>query len=382
MEEKQYLSNLSKVLAHSIVYEASKDKPMELYNIGGDAPPVQTVGGMLQDFTKYLPDYSSVVAKQMLPLELAQARASAEVSPIYTQNQLDIYNKYGPELNRVGQDIARSNALAQAQTEADVMRGPGTSLVQQGRQLSELVDPEYYKGRAAIGGLFDALNRGYTGSDIAEIRRSQAQDSMQRGTSQNPGNLNALENALSFGSQLANKRQNLANTIGTASAALTPLKSGVDPFAQATGRSAMPNAGEQKFVGSRSDAGSGAMNLGTNLFGSQTQTNNAAMQAQAQNASSLNQMIGSMVGRPCCFIFMESYNGLLPWWIRRCRDAFYTPTRRLGYTRMSKILVPMMEKSKFIRGLVNELMIAPLSAYGGYLHQVPGYSNGRVFEFR
>ena len=90
-----------------------------------------------------------------------------------------------------------------------------------------------------------------------------------------------------------------------------------------------------------------------------------------------------MAGRPggCCFIFMEAYNGRMPWWVRSCRDEFApeSSARREGYIRMSKWLVPAM-KYKAVRAAVNVLMIKPLTVWGGWYRNVKGYEHGRIFK--
>lgn len=70
----------------------------------------------------------------------------------------------------------------------------------------------------------------------------------------------------------------------------------------------------------------------------------------------------------CCFIFMEAYNGELPWYVRACRDEFApeSSARRNGYIKMSRWLVPMMRVSRMARTLVNHLLIKPLTRWGAH----------------
>jgi hypothetical protein len=81
----------------------------------------------------------------------------------------------------------------------------------------------------------------------------------------------------------------------------------------------------------------------------------------------------------CCFIFLEAYNGKLPEHVRQCRDEFYTPKMRSGYTRMSLWLVPLMKHSKIARYLTNKFMIQPLTAWGGWYKNVKGYEKGHKY---
>lgn len=87
-------------------------------------------------------------------------------------------------------------------------------------------------------------------------------------------------------------------------------------------------------------------------------------------------------GAACCFIFMEAYNGNMPYWVRECRDEFAPEStkRREGYIKMAKWLVPLMQKSKIVRYLVNLLMIKPLTNWGGYYKKVKGYENDFIYK--
>jgi len=84
----------------------------------------------------------------------------------------------------------------------------------------------------------------------------------------------------------------------------------------------------------------------------------------------------------CCFIFMEAYNGNMPYWVRECRDEFApeNTARRDGYINMAKWLVPLMQKSTVVRSLVNLLMIKPLTKWGGWYKKVKGYENGFIYK--
>lgn len=78
----------------------------------------------------------------------------------------------------------------------------------------------------------------------------------------------------------------------------------------------------------------------------------------------------------CCFIFLEAYRGKLPWFVRRCRDEFAAGERRIGYVRMARWLVPAMRVSKAARKLVEWLMVSPMTKFGGWLYDAPGYRFG------
>lgn len=75
----------------------------------------------------------------------------------------------------------------------------------------------------------------------------------------------------------------------------------------------------------------------------------------------------------CCFIFLESFYGKLPWFVRFCRDLYYTTDRRNGYNLMASKLVPAMQHSYIARSFVNALMVKPMTRFGGWLCRVDGF---------
>lgn len=68
----------------------------------------------------------------------------------------------------------------------------------------------------------------------------------------------------------------------------------------------------------------------------------------------------------CCFIFLEARygNGTMDYVVRRFRDENMTDMNRRGYYKLSEVLVPLMRKSKLVKGLVRLFMTDPLVAYG------------------
>jgi len=115
-------------------------------------------------------------------------------------------------------------------------------------------------------------------------------------------------------------------------------------------------------------------NLGSVVHGSEendlTGRGSQSSSSQAANISA------------CCFIFLESYNGVLPWWVRECRDemAPEDTRRRQGYVAMANKLVPWMRKSRAVTWLVNKFMVAPITKWGGYYKKVDGYEKCWVYK--
>jgi hypothetical protein len=146
------------------------------------------------------------------------------------------------------------------------------------------------------------------------------------------------------------------------------------------------------------------MNMITSLYGQSGQHGATWVQGQNQDMSAVSNLINALydrsqtatenlrgegvqsasgysfgvdLGRSCCFIFLEAYNGKMPWWVRKCRDQFAPESsdRRNGYIKMSKWLVPWMKRSKTVRKLVNFVMIQPLTKWGGFHKNVRGYQS-------
>ena len=74
--------------------------------------------------------------------------------------------------------------------------------------------------------------------------------------------------------------------------------------------------------------------------------------------------IMSALGPMCCFIFLESLNGDLPWYVRKARDTRGTNATVRGYRWLSRWLVPAMRISPRITLLVNALMVWPMLKAG------------------
>ena len=125
----------------------------------------------------------------------------------------------------------------------------------------------------------------------------------------------------------------------------------------------------------------------------------------SENSFSIGKLMGSLMqaggqvgggmasAGMCCFIFMEAYNGKLPWWVRECRDEFAPESseRRAGYIRMAGWLVPKMnyqlpitnyqlKRAKVMRFLVNQLMIKPMTKWGGWYKNVQGYEKCWIYK--
>lgn len=296
--------------------DPSKNNPVPITNVPGAslAPGniYRRAAGQIKTIQDLLPYLTNAINAQQLPTELTNLQTSQITSPAYAQLMTDLYNNYGPQLNAIGNEIQNRNAMAQAQTEQDVINGPGKGLVNSAYDLSQKFDKPWYDSRdAAAGRLQDLLKSidlsgKLSGSENNEIEQSLARQGVQRGTQNAPSASDTVANAMTFGKAgYARKQQatsNLSDAISKASAFLPSAKSGVDVFQVATGRSSMPNPGNSLFPGISSPSNNNAFGLAGSLLGTTNSQINNQMQINSQKKDWLDQFnqlssgIGNLVG--------------------------------------------------------------------------------------
>lgn len=331
----------------------------------------------LQALIQYLPALSQAWQQQILPTEKATLAAQQEIAPQQAALNTQLYGQYGPELSRIGSQIASQEASATAKT----LAGSGADLARAATSTQQIADPEYYKTRALtsdkIGELLGSINvNGLSGSERAETERYLNQQNQGRGSPDVSSNIKTVENASMFGSALQNKRNSLGQAITQATNFLPTAKSGIDVFQTITGRpSTTPNATAAAPVGSQ------ANNLTSQLFGN-IQNTQAQTQDLMASRRTTDDRVNNAIGSFCCFIFLEIHNGVLPWYVRICRDYYYEkePFARIGYRRMASILVPLMHSNGIVRSLVNRFMVSPITEHGGFIFGVDGCKSRRGYK--
>lgn len=274
---------------------------------GGDprAPnPGESMAKVLEALTKNLPGFLEVLNKSAPATAQTEYDIAAQYSPQYAQMQNELYKQYGPELNRIAQDINQENALAQASTERDVLRGPGGDVVRESRKLSEEVDPEYYKTRSttsnALADLFGSINvNGLSGSERAEVERSLARDNSRRGL-ESPTATSTVENAMHFGSALDAKRNQLGQAVALATSFLPTSRGASDTFMQATGRpgtsggSTTGNAADALFTGVDKTLANRPYQVGQNILGGAMDMQQTKMEIDSGRRSGFEKVMTSL----------------------------------------------------------------------------------------
>jgi len=384
--------NLSKVLGHSLVWESSRlevdnDIPLGYYRNGSPVIP-NTQESMASVMQAYRDNLIPMIQNQ---IQAAQAYEPAmqtlreQISPREQALNAQLYGQYGPEFARIGSQIARQNAEAQAATDLGVVSGTGRDLVREAMKTQREADPEAYRARELAlanleqlqGSLTDP-NAGLSGAERAEIDRSMARENFARGVGATPTATSTVANAMAFGqageARKAQRQSAIANAAQLAAGAVQPLSSRIDTFQLTTGRPSV-NQGEARTGGAR-EVGQESNAMGMNLFGNASQMRQQENQLNAQRKTALDQFSQVMGSLPsCCWTFAEAYYGWanIPDAVKVSRDLHYTPRIREGYRMMSRFLVPRMQRSKLWRAAVNALLIKPMTAHAEW------YVNGKGF---
>src|ERR1051326_3492575 len=284
----------------------SRINPVPLANVPGahlsPSAQYQKTAGNVQAIYDLLPYLNAAVNQGAVPSAIAQLQASQATSPGYADLMTKLYNTYGPQLNAIGNEILNRNALAQANTENQVLTGPGTDLVKNAYGLSQVYDKPYYDTRAqAAGRMSDLLNSIDLSGKLSTTENNQiaqglARQNVQSGTLNAPSASNAVSNAMQYGQAgYARKQQaisNLSDALSKASAFLPASKSGVDVFQVATGRPSQANPGAAQFTGvntATSTGQQGGFGLAGSTLGNMTQSYIAQMQMNAQKKDWLDQ---------------------------------------------------------------------------------------------
>jgi len=366
---------------------------------GGDPAP-QTGGESTDEqmaaLIKNLPALTKVTGENILPFEQAKQSAANAISPQENQLALDLYKQFGPALNAVGNQIAGQNQIAGVNNDAAALAASKQSgLVDNALALQRQADPEFYATREKVAAqqskLMDAMGTGaLSPTEIEQISRGLNRTNVAGGVNDIGSPTAAVTNAMNFGSAGTAKQNSISQALASTANSLGSMKSGFDPFQVATGRSAFNNAGAQQFQGPSQGIGQSTVGMSNSLLDQAGQNQRLSQTINSQRRDSLDRFnttfgsvmngIGSVAGGACCFIFLESCDGQLPYTVRKYRDLYYNtePDIADGYKKMAGWLVPMMVKFGFVKSLVQELMTKPMVQYGLYLEGLS--TNGSQYK--
>ena len=261
--------------------------------MGGDPPTTsESTDQMLKSYIQHLPELINIQNSQLAPTAAAQLAADQIASPGYAKLNADLYSQYGPEMNKIGADIAAANQARQSQSDLDIARGTGGQLVTEADKLQRQLDPEFYAQRENLS---NALTKymgsqdptGLTPNEREEISRSV----YARGASNPNSAIDTVGNAMTFGSALQDKQSKFGQAITNAGNVLNNLRSGQSGIQIATGKSGASNSGDTRASGATTNAGGNAVSTSTDFLNQIGQNQRAAMQAQESGTKKLSQVL-------------------------------------------------------------------------------------------
>lgn len=267
---------------------------------GGDAPAPTTgesTAQMLYGYQQGLPGISQVANEQILPNELAQLNAAKAVSPGWADLTSQIYSQYAPGLNKVGADINAANAMSQAQSDANILKGPGRDIAAQSLEVAKINDPEYYATRAAMAKqLPDLLTGKLTGGEEEAIQRGIDRQNVNMGVGDRQSTAQLASNASQYGGAVHDR---MTQALSLATNALPTFKSGVDTGAQVLGRPTTANSGAAQFnTPQQGQLGGQQSQLSNSLLGQIGDTQRTAMGINANRRDALDRSSQVMSSLP------------------------------------------------------------------------------------
>ena len=334
--------------------------------------PQMTPQQMLATYNQYLPSALATTVNQAAPVANVLAGSAAGANPLYTASGLSQLNSYAPGYANAGNNLTQQQSLGAA----DNLAGAGGLYALEGAGLTNLLNPAQANANNNSQNLVNSINlNGLSGGEQSAVERSLNQSNYATGNLGLDNATNAVSNAMNFGNALQAKRTALGSALNTEQNVASGQNTAFNPVnaAMASGNTSN-NFGLSQFNPTQANS-----NLTAPLSFGSSLGNQVAGVAAAQSSSGSG---SGASGGLCCFIFLEATNGVLPWWVRECRDEFYEkePLVARGYKKMARLLVPMMKKSAMVKLLVNKLMVQPITKYGGWLKNVEGYENCKQYS--
>lgn len=218
-------------------------------------PPAKAVGESTKDtigaLVQGLPSLMQAINAQTGPSSKSDLSAATETSPGYAQLLQKLFSTYAPELAKTGSAIDNQTRLAQAQTDSDILKGPGTEMATTTQALDKQLNPEYYNTRSTESGkIAELLNSINLNNANPEAERLVNQENQRSGNTGNTNATNTVSNALSFGNENAKRTATLSSAINAATQFLQPAQNNnaLNVATASTSKSA-PTTGVSQFAG-------------------------------------------------------------------------------------------------------------------------------------
>lgn len=277
--------------------------------MGGDSPAMGTQESTQQQLaalTQGLPGLMSVINSQLSPTAQALQNANNLTEPQAAALQQQLLAQYGPGAVATGGALNNQAADINAQGNLARQGGVGQQLLDLLNQQQRSLDPEYYAARSAAGSQVNNLLgsidlSGLSGSERAEVERSNNQQDSSRGLLNTPSQTASVNNAMNFGSALQAKRNALSQALGTATGFLSNSQGPINAQNAVQGQPNQGNVGLSQFgnnSGTGAAANSSVNGMANSLLGAINSTSNNAANINANRRSSLDMVNSTLSSLP------------------------------------------------------------------------------------
>lgn len=282
----------------------------------------ESVEEVWQALRAWFPPSAQVIRDQYEPQAAAELDIAKKYSPELGKLGTELLNTAGRDISKVGRELSREEQLAAAQTEADILKGPGQEAFRSSLALQKEADPEYYKNREVLMG---DLDKAFTAlGDPNQLSAGESEGiarALGRTNSPVSSPMQTISNAMTFGERQAQRRAEHANLINLRNSVTPNLKSGMDAGAVATRRTILPNFGQTNYTGIQTP-GVGTMNtLGQNFINMtgaidmNRQNAYVAKNAGAGIGTGTGKIVGAIAAGAACWVAREVYGETNPKWL-------------------------------------------------------------------
>lgn len=216
----QLIFNLCLIKAELVLSKVKYQYPLCSNAYNGDPPAPnasESTGDVLSAFLNYFPALMQSYRSETLPTEQSNLAAAQATSGPYQELLTGLAEKFYPRLNKLGQTTDASNRLATANTDVNILSGPGKDLAREYKNIDQELNPEYYNSRSlASKKLAELLGSVDLNNANPEAERLVNQDNIRTGNLGNTSATNTVGNALSFGNEKLKRQAVLSDAIGQA----------------------------------------------------------------------------------------------------------------------------------------------------------------------
>ena len=245
----------------------------------------ETTDQILKAYTTNIPSLLGATGSGTVPLAEQDLAAAKAVTPGYNQLALDSINN----------DAGRI-ADAQNKVNIGILQGSGADAAAAAKTLQDKTNPEYAAVRNAAGtqsaNLINSINlNGLSGGERAEVERSLGKSATATGNLGLDNATNAVQNAMSFGDRLTQKRAELGAAINTGTSFMG-TQGGAVPNPVATAFSG-PTGAAGNFTATAPQTSAPALGFGSSALGSvagATGAQNAIMANYNYQGSAINKL--------------------------------------------------------------------------------------------